>query len=62
MKDGWEQKKARELLDRHAQIKGPKELENYNIEVSTFLVFAAMKRICSADSVFSEAEITKGEV
>ena len=56
-----EKQQAEALLAEHAQLKGQHELEDWNIKAQTFLVFAAAKRICSAESkeeikgIFSEA-------
>ena len=51
--NSFEKKQAMKLLEEHAQLKRSDELENWNIKAQTFLVFAAMKRICSGKSVKS---------
>ncbi|HEG43272.1 MAG TPA: hypothetical protein ENH94_04400 [Phycisphaerales bacterium] len=45
------EKQAKVLLEAHARIKGPDELENWNIRAQTLLVFIAMNKICSVSSV-----------
>lgn len=54
MRDELEKRQAEQLLREHAALRGPRDLEAWNIKARTLLVFAAMKRICSAKS---EAEI-----
>lgn len=46
---GIEKRQAERLLAEHAQLKGPADLESWNIKARTFLVFAAMKRICAIE-------------
>jgi len=46
--DSAERQQAEALLDEHARLKGPHELEYWNIKAQTFLVFAAIKRIGTA--------------
>lgn len=49
---------AMKLLDEHSKLKGPADLEEYNIKVQTFLVFYAMKQICTGATV---EELERGQ-
>lgn len=42
--DNWEKRQVRKLLDEIDNMKGPGELEAWNIKAQTLLVFAAMRR------------------
>lgn len=44
-----EKQKAKELLDELNEIKGPKDLSDWNIRAQTLIVFIAMR---NPDSIF----------
>ncbi len=56
MLKGLEKQQAEQLLREHAELKRGSDLEAWNIRAQTFVVFAAIKRIGSAES---EAEIQR---
>ena len=48
------EKQAESLLAEHAKLKGPAQLEAWNIKAQTLLVFKVMNEICSVPSVAKE--------
>ena len=37
--------KAKKLLEEHGKMRGPRELEDWNIKAKTCLVFAAIEKL-----------------
>jgi hypothetical protein len=53
----FRRRQAKLLLEEHAQIKGPAELENWNISAQTLIVFMEMNRVCSKPAISKERKV-----